>query len=161
MKRGLMVFVALLWAMLVHAQESDFDRLFSTSAERQQLDYLRHAKKTPLRAEPVVESQPRIGMQTLPEPVEENTVALQGYVKRLDGKTSTVWVNGKPIQENSSTTEVSVGKLQPQSNRVGLRIKNSGRVLHLKPGQTFEPESGRIAESATAVSGDTVGTIGE
>lgn len=117
-------------------------RLFTSPAERSNLDYLRQSKKLnapvkiettePLEAAPIV----------LPDAVN-----LQGYVKRNDGKQGTVWVNNKALQENSSNKEVVVGKLSEQTNRVPIKLSGNGKRLNLKAGQVYDPQTNKVREA--------------
>ncbi|HEY9277270.1 MAG TPA: hypothetical protein VIO87_03610 [Methylotenera sp.] len=129
------------------AAEGDFGRLFSSSAERKKLDILRQKQKLIVvspqqntRLEPVADE--------LPEPI-----TLQGYVKRSDGST-TLWINNKAVQENSTQDDVEIGQLSKQKNSaknssdsLNVRIPVTGKNVRLKPGQVYEPETNRIVES--------------
>lgn len=146
-----------IFAGAVHAAEP-MGRLFSTPEERNNLDYLRESKKNlPIETETfveetVIERRPIV----LPD-----TINLQGYVKRNDGKDSTIWINGEAIQEDSGNKDVRVGKVPLNSNRIPIKIPANGRQLSLKAGQVYDPESNRIRESRSyRVQGDS-GRIGD
>lgn len=66
-------------------------------------------------------------------------INLQGYVKRNDGKKSTVWVNGEPLQENAETSEVQVGKLPHDGKNIPLKLRKTGKSLSLKAGEIYLP----------------------
>jgi hypothetical protein len=119
----------------------DFGRLFTTPAERTSLDHLR--KITPLPS--ITQNQPK-GATEQAVPVMPSSVSVEGYVKRGDGKKGTVWVNGAPVQENSSTSEVQVGKLQRGGNQVPIKLQAGGKSLNLKAGQTYDPETNSVSE---------------
>ncbi|MDP2248188.1 MAG: hypothetical protein Q8J65_08660, partial [Nitrosomonadales bacterium] len=70
-------------------------RLFSTPKERANLDYLRQTSKPPSQEQLLDEEE------LTAAPVVPNSVSMQGYVKRSDGKKGTVWINNTPMQENS------------------------------------------------------------
>ena len=113
-------------------------RLFTSPAERSNLDYLRLTKKNePLKAEsPVLEAE------TAPAPIVlPDVVNLQGYVKRNDGKQSTVWVNNQALQENSRNKEVTVGKLSDGSNHVPIKLSANGKRLNLKAAKCTTPKA--------------------
>lgn len=118
-----------------------FGRLFTNPAERANLDHLRQTRKI----EPVNIDQPS-GVTEV-APVLPSEISVQGYVKRSDGKKGTVWVNDEPVQENSSTGEVEVGKLPQGGNQVPLKLPGTGKSLNLKAGQIYDPETGSILES--------------
>lgn len=133
-------------------------RLFTTPAERANLDHLRQTTKT-------VQA---IDLDQLEKaeaaPVAPSSVSVQGYVKRSDGKKGTVWVNHIPMQENSGTDGVQVGKLQRDGNQVQLKLPASGKNLNLKAGQIYDSETGQIsditANAASAQKAEEAGTIG-
>lgn len=128
-------------------------RLFSTPAERANLDFLRQTKKVELPQA----DQP---VPVATAPALPSSISVQGYVKRSDGKQSTVWVNHTPIQENSDTSEVQVGKLR-DGNQVQLKLPANGKRLSLKPGQVYIPETDSVSEiSASAKITKPAGTSG-
>ena len=135
--------------------EDGLDRLFSTSAEREQLDRLREQQKNQ-PVETIVEA-------TVIEskPVElPNAINVQGYVKRSDGKDGTVWINGEALQENSGNQDVQVGDLTKNSNAIPIRIPANGKRLILKAGQEYDPANNRIYKSPSYSISKSSGTIG-
>lgn len=118
-------------------------RLFTTPSERVNLDYLRQTKKVEL---PPLADQPAA---VITPPALPSSISVQGYVKRSDGKQSTVWINHTPIQENSATSEVQVGKLR-DGNQIQLKIPANGKKLDLKPGQVYSPETDTISENSAS-----------
>jgi hypothetical protein len=137
-------------------------RLFTSPAERSNLDYLRQTKKKLIA--PVVTEAPVDVVEAAPIVLPES-VNLQGYVKRNDGKQGTVWVNDQALQENSRNKEVTVGRLSEDSNRVPIKLSGNGKRLNLKAGQVYDPQTGRVREARNnAAQGDaanTSGTIGD
>ena len=134
-------------------------RLFTSPAERSNLDYLRQTKKK-LIAPVIIDASAETIYAPAPAPIVlPEAVNLQGYVKRNDGKQGTVWVNDKALQENSSNKEVQIGRLSEGSNRVPIKLSANGRRLNLKAGQVYDPESNRVREARNqGVQGDS-GTI--
>ena len=119
-------------------------RLFTSPAERSNLDYLRQTKKN----EPLKVESPVLDVETTPTPIVlPDAVNLQGYVKRNDGKQSTVWVNNQALTENSRNKDVMIGKLSDGNNRVPIRLSANGKRLNLKAGQVYDPESNRVHEA--------------
>lgn len=139
------------------AAAEDLGRLFTTPAQRESLDHLRQI--TPRFEANTAQSDE--GISELAEPVLPPAISLQGYVKRSDGKKGTVWVNGTPMQENSSNDEVAVGKLR-KGNQVQLKVPGLGKNLSLKAGQTYIPETNSVVEinAHQEPSDEDVGTIG-
>jgi hypothetical protein len=133
-----------------------FGRLFTTPAERATLDHLRQTRKI----DPVNIEQPESVIEAAPSMPAE--ISVQGYVKRSDGKKGTVWVNQKPVQENSSTGEVEVGKVPGIGGGVQLKLPGISKSLNLKAGQVYDPETDRILEEgAHSNQGVDSGSIGE
>ena len=146
---GLAALLASLLTMpLQAAPNDDFGRLFSRPSERKNLDIMRQNQKLKvitqqdLQRESSAENEP----VELPEPV-----TLQGYVKRSDGST-TLWVNRKPVQENSAVDDVEIGHLTKQgvvknsSDSLNVKIPATGKHVRLKAGQMYEPETNQIKE---------------
>jgi hypothetical protein len=161
-----LVLSLLFYIQLVSSQQAlaaeSIGRLFTSPAERSNLDHLRQSKKKLIA--PTVVDAPVDTLEATPV-VLPNAVNLQGYVKRNDGKQGTVWVNDQAMQENSRNQDVAVGSLREDSNRVPLKLSGNGRQLNLKAGQVYDPETGRVREArnnaAQGDSGTTDGTIGE
>jgi hypothetical protein len=133
-------------------------RLFTSPAERSNLDYLRQTKKK--LVVPVITEAPIDAPEAAPIVLPE-AVNLQGYVKRNDGKDGTVWVNDQALQENSRNKEVAVGKLSESSNRVPIKLSGNGKRLNLKAGQVYDPQTGRVREARNNAAQGDVGKIGD
>jgi len=114
-------------------------RLFSTPSERANLDYLRQTTRAK-----VLEVEAGDNKEDVPAAPAD--ISMQGYVKRTDGQKSTVWINGAPMQENTSTSDVQVGKLSPKGNLVPIVIPGTGKVVGLKAGQVYVPDTGKVEE---------------
>ena len=156
----LMLIAAIFTAHVAIAAEP-IGRLFTSPAERSNLDYLRQTKKK-LIAPVIMDASAETIYAPAPAPIVlPDAVNLQGYVKRNDGKHGTVWVNDQALQENSGNKEVQVGKLSEDSNRVPIKLSANGRRLNLKAGQVYDPESNRVREARNhGVQGDS-GTISD
>jgi hypothetical protein len=116
-----------------------FGRLFTTPAERANLDYLRKTTQLPK----IVPDQP---VEAEAAPAVSSPVSVEGYVKRSDGKKSTVWVNHAPMQEDSGSNEATIGKLRRDDNQVPIKLPTTGKSLSLKPGQVYDPETDSVSE---------------
>ncbi len=142
----------------VSVADESVGRLFSTPEQRSQLDALRESKR----------NQPVAKAETIVQPtvikrrpiVLPDTVKVQGYVKRTDGKKGTVWVNGKAVQEHTRNKGVQVGKLPEKGNRVPIRIQANGKRLHLKAGQVYNPKTNKIKQSRSYRIKKNAGRIG-
>lgn len=128
--------------------EDDFGRLFTTPQERSKLEYLRKITNPAKLSEPVADAV------VADEPSWPSALSVQGYVKRNDGKQGTVWVNGKPVQENSSSDGVTVGRIPHQGNQIPLKLPGSGKTLRLKAGQVYSMETDSIREDTAETNSD-------
>lgn len=124
------VLLMLLWLPYSALAAEPLGRLFMTPAERASLDLIRQNTNTAnLNEQEVV---PETAAKT------PDSISIQGYVKRSDGRKSTVWINNNPIQENQGNAEVQVGKLGKDSNQVQVTLPASGKSVNLKAGQTYD-----------------------
>ncbi len=118
-------------------------RLFLTPDQRAQLEIARSQRDRRL---PIAETE---GAPTAaPVPQGPDVVTYSGVVRRSDGK-STVWLNGKPVNERNRSQpehEVSVTGLQ-RDGAVSVAIPQADRRASLKVGQSLEVTSGAIEES--------------
>ena len=149
-------FIITVFCQLALAAEP-IGRLFTSPAERSNLDYLRQTRKitAPVKVESPVEAAE-------PAPIVlPDAVNLQGYVKRNDGKHGTIWVNDKALQENSGNKDVQVGRLSENSNRVPIKLTGNGKHLNLKAGQVYDPENNRVREARNHGAQGDSGTIGD
>jgi hypothetical protein len=118
-------------------------RLFLTPDQRAQLDVTRTRRdqRQPAAAEPA----PAVAA---PVPQGPETVTYSGLVRRSDGK-STVWINGKPVDERSRTRgagDINVLGMRADG-AVSVAIPLASRTASLRVGQSLDVNSGRIAES--------------
>jgi len=130
MIRSALLFAAIAAAGAAGARQTVIGRLFTTPAERHQLDLQRGLIGAPPQAPVAAATRP-----VEPPPAEE-PVTLNGFVKRSDGKT-TVWVN-QQAQERAtfSGTPPKITVSTP-----------AGGSVTLKPGQTADLHSGRIDDA--------------
>lgn len=149
--------ISLLLLVPVAVLAEPLGRLFSTPAQRSDLEHLRQTKKS-VQDTDVRKPQMRAAV---PSEVSSRPINLQGYVKRTDGHAGTVWINGQALQENSANDAVAVGKLPAAGNRVPIKIPDTGQRMTLKAGQVYDPENNRVSEARDhAAQGDT-GRIGD
>lgn len=151
------VLILLMFSQLTIAAEP-IGRLFTSPAERSNLDYLRQTKKKLIA--PVAIDAPNDAMEAAPI-VLPRAVNLQGYVKRNDGKHGTVWVNNQAMQENSGNKDVQVGRLSENSNRVPIKLSANGKHLNLKAGQVYDPENNSVREARNNAAQGESGRIGD
>jgi hypothetical protein len=114
-------------------------RLFSTPAERANLDKLRQLGE---KAGAAVEEKPDLNAAP-PEP-EREQITVDGFVRRSDGK-STTWVNGKPQHGAEISQGITVLQRRAKAPRISVLLR-SGRRLDLKAGQTFDIGTSKVIE---------------
>ncbi|UOD28840.1 hypothetical protein INH39_25870 [Massilia violaceinigra] len=107
--------------------QAQIGRLFTTPAERQQLDIARGLVAPP-PAPPVVQAAPA------PQPMTVN-----GFVRRSSGK-STVWVNNEA--QDGARNRFSG---PAQAPRVSVTLP-SGQRVSVKPGQSVDANAGTVTE---------------
>ena len=137
--------ILLIFFTFTETQAGDnLGRLFLTPEQRAQLDLVRvrRDQRQPLAAEP----EPAIA--AAPAPQGPSAVTYSGVVRRSDGK-STVWINGKPVDERSHLNTVrGINVLGMRSDgTVSLAIPQSARTVSMKVGQQLEVHSGRVEEA--------------
>lgn len=136
------MFIAIISLQTAIAAEN-FGRLFTTEATRNELNYLRQTQKLNNAAPVVVNDEP-----TSAAPIElPDAVSMQGYVKRSDGKKSTIWVNNQAVQEGDKLNDVQIGRLSKNSNKVPLKLPANGKNFSLKAGQVYSPANNSVSES--------------
>lgn len=139
-------------ALQTSAESSEpFGRLFSKPNERNNLNILRQNQK--LKVINTQEAQqPEIILNPEPARLPE-PITMQGYVKRSDGAT-TLWINNKAVQENSTVDKVKIGKLNQRgfsgkgasTEGVDVKIPANGKHIRLKAGQMYEPDNNKVYE---------------
>lgn len=125
------ILLAMLAAVAAHGQP--LGRLFTTPAERYQLDQARAAARAP--APPAAEAT----QQPAAAPAPAEPVTVHGFVRSSSGR-STVWVDAAE-QEDGRNRFSGPGR-KPS---VILRLP-SGRRIELKPGQTADPNNARVRD---------------
>ena len=144
MNRNYLFLLLFFYAGAVPAADG-LGRLFLTPEQRAQLEIVRtqRDRRLPVSIETETAAAPVPAAPQGPEIVTYN-----GVVRRSDGK-STVWINGKPVNERdrrSSDSEVTVLGVQ-RDGAVSVAIPQADRKASLKVGQSLDVTSGTIEES--------------
>lgn len=142
----LAAYIALYCTSMTSYAEAPFGRLFTTPTERANLDYLRKTAKPASLSQEPSETNSVSDEPLVTEPPA--AVSMQGYVKRSDGKKSTVWINNTPMQESSSNSELQIGTLNKANNQVQIKVPANNKHLSLKAGQVYDPESNQVLEKS-------------
>ncbi|MBJ7313599.1 hypothetical protein ACFOLJ_26985 [Rugamonas sp. CCM 8940] len=112
-------------------------RLFSTPAERAQLDQRRAGAALPLA--PPAEAAPPAAAAGAEAPPD--SMVLNGVVRRSSGR-STVWLNQVPQEDQQNRLRPAAGNGAPA---LQLQLP-SGRQVILRAGQRYETDSGSVKE---------------
>ncbi|WP_139150885.1 hypothetical protein [Halofilum ochraceum] len=114
--------------------------LFTTPEQRERLDRIRaEATAEELAREPEPEPEPAATAAPKPPP----RVHLRGFVRRSKGP-SAVWVNsGNTLQGTAVGEGLAAGRVEGATVVVTLP---DGKQVRLKPGQTWDPESGEVVD---------------
>lgn len=139
----LSLLLCVLPASLYASEHDDFGRLFSRASERNYLDQLRQKQKLNLAK---VQTMPAV--EVLPEPI-----SLRGYVKRNDGKKSTLWINNQVVQEESTLGNVYIGRINQRRGAPGTSLATEGvdvtaganaQSIRLQAGQKYTHATNKI-----------------
>ncbi len=138
------IFLALHFFLLpcvcLSAEVAPIGRLFSTPAERADLDRLRqHGDSGKLVNDPAAAAVPVVPE----EPVREQ-FTLDGFVRRSSGK-GTTWINQIPQNEGAVSQNIRVRQQLSKRPSVSILVP-SGKRVSLKVGQTFDAVTGEIIE---------------
>jgi len=109
-------------------------RLFMTTGQRQALDALREPGGDMLAD--------ASGMQATDAAPASSQVVLNGVVRRSRGP-DVVWVNG--TRAGAGDDRIRLRRGPDAANRVTLEAAAGGTSARLKPGQYWEPATGRVA----------------
>ena len=118
----------------------DFGRLFTTAAERAQLDAARMA--VPADALPAVAVVPQNTQSAEPDAA----LTVRGLVKRGPGR-STAWVNDSNTYEGDLDSPYrTVDKSGIAADQVTVKLPDGQSSVKMKVGQTFDPASAQIRD---------------
>ena len=150
-----------LFLIFAHFAQADqlTGRLFSSTLDRDNLDYLRKIKKPFVPGMNVETAVPQAPVERVAIELPAS-ISMQGYVKRNDGKDSTVWINNQAVPENTRIKDIQVGSVPDNGNRIPIKLTANGKRLTLKAGQVYEPENNRVREAKSYVVQRGNGTLG-
>ena len=128
--KSLMIgFICMLCSSTLYAEydADNLQKLFTDKRQRAQIDAARSGNYT----------GSELQQQT-------SKVNVSGYMTRSGGK-SVVWVNNKSTLESSKIGDVKVQQSNIGRNKkVGVTVDS--RHVHLKPGETWHKETGKIVD---------------
>lgn len=144
MIRGLLLLtIALL--IMDGARADPMGRLFFSAPERAALDAARNAALAP-----AFEITDRAtGKQApVPEPhAPQPPVSLEGIITRERGP-ATLWLDGTPQEAKDAAKAGLPLRVTPKA--VEISPGDGKPAVRVKPGQTFDPETGAVSETGTA-----------
>lgn len=149
MRAIIFIMLALQVSKAIAAEGHGISRLFTTQVERERLDSVRKlASVAAMQAQEVKANANAEDVESgdfLPE-----KISMQGFVKRSDGKKSTLWINHYAIQEGASKGDIQVGSFNKNerqiNNTIHFKLKKSDQVFDLKPGQDYLPSQSRVVD---------------
>lgn len=147
MRALILIIFALQITKALAAEGHGLGRLFTAQVERQRLDSVRRsASIAAMQAQEAKAAREDVEVEDLlPE-----KISMQGFVKRSDGKKSTLWINHQAIQESTSNDDVQVGSFNKNEGRVNneihFKLKKSGQAFDLKPGQGYLPAQEKVID---------------
>lgn len=153
-KQTVMMFLGLvLFSLIAQAApdnhghwQANNSRLFTSPIERTKLDSMRQAASAAALQAQETQKEPE-AETALPLPP---AIVMQGYLKRNDGKKSTVWINHQALQENGATGDVQIGSIsnhsQQGSHELLLKLPSNGQKFKLKAGQRYLPDENRVVD---------------
>lgn len=143
MSRAALLMLLLLAAS---AQADDLGRLFFSAAERARLDAERLAPPLPAETEDVNTPDSPADAAAIDAPLMPSPpVTVNGLVLRAHGP-STAWINGAPATRRDLAT--GEGR-ELRIARDAVEVRDPLARARVKPGQTFEPDAGRVVEGYT------------
>jgi len=144
--QGLIVLCACSVLLPQQLEAQSLFRLFSTPAERAELERERQRllRPGPVETEPVPVVEMPVPVES-EEDREEIIYRLGGTVVRNNGL-YTVWLNGTPVDQNDLPEHIELLPPYPQGR---LRISNpeNGARYEVKPGQVLNLTTGTLYES--------------
>ncbi len=136
----------LFWLLILLAApawgQEALGRLFSSADERAALDRLR--KETELR--PVKEAN--VTTPRLAEKMDNGQITLDGFVHRKNGK-ATTWINQR-AQDSHEMPHAKFVSGNPSAAPTVRLLLQSGKIVKMKPGQTFDIDQNKIREGYEA-----------
>lgn len=129
-------FVGLMLAGATAHADDNLGYLFTTPAQRAVLD------RVPVRDSSVVGEEPEELGAATPD-AGRPPIRIDGVVSSSSGKSS-VWINGAASNNNA---KIKTGAIR--SGKVDVLVGPSGTPITLKPGQSYEPDSGAVRDAAS------------
>ena len=149
---GLMISVlaSLNLASLEASANERIGRLFTSAVERDKLDLLRQNQALKVIS-PLNDLKSKTDLNANFSR-SSGPIIFQGYVNRSDRIENTLWINKQAVQEGSVVANVQIGQLSRRefltetANSLSLSLKSSanGKLVRLKVGQIYHPETGEI-----------------
>jgi hypothetical protein len=132
------VLAAMFLTALLHTTptraDDNFGYLFTTPAQRVALDRLRLDEPGAVVEGDVASGTPEANTGRAP-------IKVDGVVSSSSGKTS-AWINGAKSKDNP---KIKTGAIK--SGKVDVLVGPSGTPITLKPGQLYEPDSGKVRDN--------------
>ena len=139
----MLAILATAWCGITSAQtmpqgEAAIGRLFTTPAERAEIDALRQKYGV---------TEPSSITQPAPADTKLQSLKVSGVVLRADGKKQ-IWINGKLQPQHNALNTLPAGTtVTSPSDSIKVNVSNNAHRTTLKPGQTLDARNGKAVES--------------
>ena len=115
-------------------------RLYTSPADRKQLDKIRHAKPKPEKVELVEIEEIIEPIVVEKELIVRDAITLKGIVHRSDGK-NTAWINDSNTFEGDLESQfIQVPENKIKSNQATIIMPDDSTNIDLKVGEVFIPD---------------------
>ena len=121
------------------AHADNLGRLFTTPAERKQLDKIRHAKEKPKKVEVIQVEEFIEPIEIKKEIVVRDAIRLKGIVHRSDGKNS-AWINETNTYEGNLESQfIQIPNDNIKSDQATIIMPDDSTSVDIKVGEVFVP----------------------
>ena len=143
---GIVLLLAVAGMQFKNVAAQSIGRLFSTPAERAELERQRLRMVRPELVPQISEPESIIELPIILEPEMPDVIyRLGGTMQRSDGM-YTVWINGVPIEQENLPDNMEL--LQPfEQGRLRISHLENGANYEIKPGQVLNLTTGELFES--------------
>jgi len=127
---------------------AEFGRLYTTPAQRQKLDELRHQRPQEIVIDVIQQDLEDSGTEES-SAVLMDAITLNGLVYRSDGK-NTAWINRNSTNTGNIETQfTTVRERDVGSNQVQIMLPDNRTNIHLKVGQQYDVHTQQVFDVVT------------
>jgi len=134
----------LLGMSTMNVMADELGRLFTTPAERNMLEKLRHEEPREIEIQDIIVEEEVT--EEVKEKPEIGGITINGLVYRKGGK-STAWINNSNTYEGDLSNQylrISTENIEPEN--VQVEIPESVTKITLKVGETYDPNADKVTD---------------